>query len=119
MNSKSISINKELKNTSAYNLRKRCSLLLTSLINYSDNALRVLAVLGIFISIIFFLICIFFFFSWFLIEDSVSGWSSLIVSIWFFGALNLSVISILALFIASMIVEVKRDPPIIVEKEFQ
>ena len=118
LTSESIPIQKQTKLTSEYKVGRKINLLLTSFINYADNALRVFAILGLCLSTVFFLVCVYFLGSWFFFDDRLTGWSSLVVSIWFFGVVNLTAISIIALFLSVIFIEIKKRPQAIVDKHF-
>ena len=51
---------------------------------------------------------------WFFVWRPVDGWTSLIVSVWLLGAMIISFIGIIGIYLAKMFSEVKRRPYTIV-----
>jgi putative glycosyltransferase len=53
---------------------------------------------------------------WMFIAEPVSGWTSLIVSLWLIGSMVISFIGVIGIYLAKILSEVKRRPYTIVRE---
>lgn len=100
---------------SKYPLKKMVNFALEGITSFSIVPIRFLRNLGIgvfFVGIIYML----YIFIQHLIGDVVSGWSSIIISIWLLGGLQLIGMSIVGEYIGKIYFEVKRRPRFIIEE---
>jgi putative glycosyltransferase len=68
---------------------------------------------------IFFLsaiVILYYFFAYFITGIGIGGYTSLIVSIWFFGGLTTLILGVLGIYLANILSETKRRPYTIVRK---
>jgi glycosyltransferase involved in cell wall biosynthesis len=102
---------------SSYTFRKRMKLALEIILAYSDKPLRILLVLGILISISSVIFAFYFMIIYFLGYIKVSGYTSLIVSLWFLSGLIIFTLGIVGLYVGKVFDSVKKRPLYIVSKK--
>jgi putative glycosyltransferase len=113
-----LQIKKNFKGSSSYTLGKRIDLALTSLISFSGKPLRIIAMIGIF-AVLASLLLLALLISRFLVgDDTPEGWLSVITLLVFFGGLQIFSIGLVAIYVASILEEVKRRPRTIVSRIF-
>lgn len=116
---KPIFVNKHNNSKTTYTFRRKLSLTIEALISYTTFPIKVIAFIGIsaLSSSIFVLISLAIKF----FNNSVllAGWTSTIASIWFFGGLITSSISLMAIYLAKIYIEVKRRPYTIIKKIYK
>ncbi len=114
-----ITVNKSSKGTSTYNIRKKISLVVNAITSFSNQPLKIIFYLGFFTSLTaiiaaIYLIILRLFFTFYL-----SGWVSLIVSIWFFGGINILCLGIIGIYIAKIFTETKQRPYTIIRQIYE
>lgn len=100
---------------SKYTLKKMLSLAFDGITSFSVRPIRMLSVLGMLTLLTAVIMGIYTLISHFT-GNTVSGWSSLMISIWFLGGLNLLALGIVGEYIGKIYGEVKRRPRYIVEQ---
>lgn len=100
---------------SSYTLKKLISLALKSIVSFSDKPLRLTIYFGATISMLTFFISFYLFVSALLGTYSVTGWASLIISIWFLSGIIISVIGITGIYVGRTLSEVKKRPDFIID----
>lgn len=113
-----IEIDKHDKGSTTYTIKRKLLYAVDAITSFSEKPLIYLTWLGgiiLFISIFYIIFLVFkkIFFHEFI------GWSSLIVSIWFFGGLLLFAIGILGLYLSRVFVEVKNRPLTIISDVYK
>lgn len=117
-NQKSIVCKKMHKGNTSYTFTKRLAQALNSIISFSAKPLYIISLLGMFIFvlsigyIVYLIIAKLFFF------DPISGWTSILVSIYFLGGLILFSIGIIGIYINKIFEEVKNRPYSIIKNIF-
>ncbi len=96
--------------TSSYNLRRLLNLALDIILAYSDKPLRLTVKIGLLISVSAFLMVFLTLVRYFLGYIWEPGYASLIISIWFFAGLLLSVLGMVGLYIGKTFEQVKNRP---------
>ncbi len=102
--------------TSKYPFKKMLKFALEGITSFSVKPLRLITSLGCTISVISILAAIYALISK-LLGETVQGWTSLILSIWFLGGLQLIGMGILGEYIGKLYQEVKHRPKFIIEKK--
>lgn len=102
--------------TSKYPFKKMLKFALEGITSFSVKPLRLITSLGCTISVISILAAIYALISK-LFGSTVQGWTSLILSIWFLGGLQLIGMGILGEYIGKLYQEVKHRPKFIIEKK--
>lgn len=100
---------------SKYPLRKMLSFAFDGITSFSIKPIRIVWTLGVLVSFIavlaeIYTLCARFF------GVSVTGWSSLMISIWFLGGVQLISVGVIGEYIGKIYKEVKRRPRYIIEK---
>jgi glycosyltransferase involved in cell wall biosynthesis len=101
---------------SNYNLKKLLHLALDIILAYSDKPLRLIIKFGLSIALISFLMTFYVLFEKFTGKVSVSGYASLIISIWFLSGCMLTTLGVVGLYIGKIFEGVKNRPSYIIEK---
>lgn len=105
---------KSMNVRSTYNFEKLFRLTLDIILFYSDKPIRLLIKLGFSISFIAILVTIYFFLKWLNNEIIISGFTSLIISIWFLSGVIIFTLGIIGLYIGKTFEGVKARPPFII-----
>lgn len=93
-----------------YSIFKMFKLALDAIFSFSILPLRMATLTGISISLISFILGIHFIFKKIIYNTAISGWSSLIVSIFFLGGIQLIMIGLLGEYIGRNYIETKKRP---------
>lgn len=101
---------------SNYNLKKLLNLALDIILAYSDKPLRLIIKFGLSIALVSFIMVIYVLFEKFTGKVSVSGYASLIISIWFLSGCLLTTLGVVGLYIGKIFEGVKNRPSYIIEK---
>lgn len=101
--------------SSSYNLRRLINLALDIILAYSDKPLRLTVKLGLLVSASAFLMVLVTFFRFLMGEILVLGYTSLIISVWFFSGLILSVLGMIGLYLGKTFEQVKNRPIYLVD----
>lgn len=104
-----------LAGESKYTLKKMLRLAFDGITSFSVRPLRMLSVMGVLAVLVAVIMGLYTLISHFT-GNTVSGWSSLMVSIWFLGGLNLVALGIVGEYIGKIYSEVKQRPRFIVEQ---
>ena len=117
--SKTIDIkhDERIKGKSSYNFKKLFLISFSTIISFSNKPLRIFMYLGLFISFISVVITFYFFYLAWNAKFTITGWSSLIISIWFFGGVLLSSIGITGIYIGKTFDQTKKRPTYIITKK--
>jgi dolichol-phosphate mannosyltransferase len=101
---------------SNYNLKKLLNLALDIILAYSDKPLRLIIKFGLSIALISFAMVIYVLYEKVTGKVSVSGYASLIISIWFLSGCLLTTLGVVGLYIGKIFEGVKNRPSYIIEK---
>lgn len=100
---------------SKYPLKKMLALAFNGITSFSIKPISLITGLGVFIIICCILAAIYAFISYFT-GNVVPGWTSLILSIWFIGGVQLLAVGLVGQYIGKIYVEVKQRPRYNIEK---
>jgi len=103
---------------SSHHYRRLTELAVTGFISFSDVPLRVWGFIGLIISLVSFCTAAYIIIDTLIHGASVPGYATIIVTIIFFGGIQLLSIGIMGEYIARIFHEVKRRPSYIIEKTF-
>ena len=117
-NQRAVTINKGDSPGSNYSIHRKLSIVVQSVLSFSAMPLRLICLLGIFISAISFLVALYLFTRRIFSDAILSGWTSLMVSVWTLGGLIILSIGIVGLYLDKVFAEVKRRPNHIVRELF-
>ena len=101
---------------SNYNLKKLLNLALDIILAYSDKPLRLIIKFGLTVAMISFWMVVYVLFEKLTGKVSVSGYASLILSIWFLSGCLLTTLGVVGLYIGKIFEGVKNRPSYIIEK---
>jgi putative glycosyltransferase len=115
----SLPVEKHLKTSSTYDLRRKVSHLVNAVTSFSSKPLVMIFYLGcaiLFMSTIAALVLIIrkLFFGALLL-----GWPSLIISIWLLGGLTIFCLGVIGIYLSKMFIEVKQRPYTIVKEVYE
>lgn len=111
-----VSHSKRLYGVSSYNFRKMMSLAIASLIANSSLLLRIVVYVGMVLSCISFLYGTFIVVSHFFGADYLTGWSSVIASLYFLSGMIMLFVGLVGLYIDRIFIEVKGRPAFIIKE---
>jgi dolichol-phosphate mannosyltransferase len=100
---------------SGYTYSKMFKLAIDGITGYSDSPLWLVSRMGFVIALLSFLFIIYAIFAHFVLEQTITGWTSIIVSATFLGGIQLFSIGIIGEYIARINTNVKRRPLFMVE----
>lgn len=100
---------------SKYTLKKMLSLAFDGITSFSVRPIRMLSVLGILTVLVSIAMAVYTLIRHFT-GNTVSGWPSLMISIWFLGGLNLLALGLVGEYIGRIYGEVKQRPRYIIEQ---
>jgi putative glycosyltransferase len=103
-------IKKHHTSTSTYTLRKKIALFINAATAFSNVPLIGTFYIGIFIVGISIIYICFLIFHWLFSVTPVSGWTSVIASVWLLGGLIMSSIGVIGIYLSKIFSEVKRRP---------
>lgn len=107
-----------LAGESKYPLKKMLGLAWDGVTSLSMKPIRMITVLGVIVFCISIIMLIYSFVMW-AIGNTVSGWTSMTVSIWAIGGLQILAIGVVGEYIGKIYMETKNRPRFIVEKQLK
>lgn len=105
---------KRFQGESTYTVKKLIKLAGETIIAYSDKPLRLSVKFGFLMSLCSFIYGLFIFFRAIMYGSPVTGWSSLIVSIYFVGGVIIAFLGVIGIYLGKTFDEVKKRPLYIV-----
>ena len=102
---------------SSYNFKSLLNLALDIILAYSDKPIRLMIKLGILVSLLSFIMGFYFSFQYFLGNVTVPGYTSLILSIWFFSGLLLILVGVVGLYVGKTFEGVKKRPIYLIQND--
>jgi len=108
---------KRLAGKSTYTFRTLWKLATEAIICYSDKPLRLSVKLGFFISLIAFIYGVYTFLQAIVHRSPISGWSSLIVSLYFLGGIIIGNLGIIGIYLGKCFDEAKNRPLYIIRNQ--
>jgi putative glycosyltransferase len=118
-NQKPLYVKKHCKRKTVYTFKRKISLAVNSIISFSAKPLVYICYLGFFILSISSLAIL-----WLLIRKlyysmAMTGWTSLIVSVWFFGGLNLFCTGLIGIYLEKLFKQTKNRPFTIIKQIYE
>ncbi len=111
-----IPVHKPNKGSSTYSIARRIGLLVTAVTAFSSRPLQYIFVAGLSITAFSILYGTKVIIQYLNHGVSITGWTSLVVSIWLLGGLNFMFLGVLGIYIAKVYNETKRRPLVIVRE---
>ena len=103
--------------SSSYSFKKLLNLSLDIILSYSDKPLRLAIKLGLLITFFALVFSLYQIYQWYHGDIEVLGYTSLILSIWFFSGIIISFIGVVGLYIGKIFENVKDRPTYIIKEE--
>ena len=100
---------------SKYPLRKMLSFAIDGITSFSTKPMRIIAILGMVISVLGLGVLIYALIANFAFNDTVRGWTSTIASIWFLGGLQLLAIGVVGEYVGKTYLESKHRPRYLID----
>ena len=100
-----------------YNIRKLLTLAFNIILSYSDKPLKIIIRIGFLISSSAFITALYILYKYVNGKITVSGYTSIIISIWFLGGLIILILGILGLYISKIFTGIKNRPLYIIDKK--
>ncbi len=113
----SVKHDKRFQGKSSYNYNKLISLAFNIIISYSNKLLKVMIFLGLFFSLLSFLIIFYNIYLKFTNQIAELGYTSLITSIWFLAGIILSSMGVLGVYIGKIYDGIKNRPLYIISEK--
>ncbi|MEP7288192.1 MAG: glycosyltransferase family 2 protein [Chloroflexota bacterium] len=116
---RSITVEKRYKGETTYSIRRRIAMTIDSVTAYSSKPLILISYLGLLLSIPSGILIVIFIIQRLFFKVGIDGWSSLIVSVWFLGGLIISILGVIAIYLAVIFTEVKARPYTIIREIYE
>lgn len=111
-------IQKHSIGATTYTLGRKMSLLVNSITSFSNAPLVSIFYLGLLISLTAVIYIAYLFFNWWFVSKPLSGWTSVMASIWLLGGLIMSSIGVVGIYLSKIFSETKQRPYSIVRQVF-
>ena len=102
--------------TSSYTFAKSISLAFNAIISYSNKPLKIFVKFGMTLSFFAFIFGIYTIYEYLNSKITVSGYSSLIVSIWFLSGIIITVIGVVGIYVGKVFEQTKNRPAFLVDE---
>lgn len=102
---------------SSYSFSNLISLAFNVIVSFSDKPLKIFVGLGAFISLLSMFVAAYFAISYFMGNIEISGFSSIILSIWFLSGIIISCIGIVGIYLGKTFNQTKNRPVFIIDEE--
>lgn len=106
---------KRLAGKTKYNLKKMFNFAIDGITSFSIKPIRIITLMGIIVFSVSIIMLIYSFVR-FMLGQTITGWTSLMFSIWMLGGLQLLSIGIIGEYLSKTYLEVKRRPRYIIDK---
>jgi putative glycosyltransferase len=109
-------VRKHHTSQTTYSISHKFALLVNSITAFSNLPLVAIFYVGMAVFLVAAAFAIFFVLQWMWLDAHVSGWTSLIVSIWLLGGMMISFLGVIGIYLAKMFSEVTQRPSTLVRK---
>ncbi len=103
-------------NKTTYTIRRKMSLLVNSVTSFSNKPLIGIFYLGISISLVAVIYISYLIINWMFLAKPLSGWTSVMASIWLLGGMVISFIGVVGIYLSKIFSETKQRPYTIVRQ---
>jgi putative glycosyltransferase len=115
---KEIYILKKNFSLTTYTLSKKISLMFTSIISFTSKPLIMIFHTGVIITLFSFIYILYLLFNKIINGALISGWTSVMVSVWFFGGIIMLSLGIIGIYLSKIFIETKRRPYTTIKKTY-
>ncbi len=116
---KALEVKKGSQSDTTYTLKRKISLLINAITSFSSKPLMYIFYIGLLITFFSMLFIIKLIVDKLFFGLAFEGWTSLIVSVWFFGGLIILLLGIIGIYLSKIFIEVKQRPYTIVRNYFE
>ena len=109
-------VKKHSTSKTTYNFRRKMSLLVNSVTSFSNAPLVSIFYIGVLISILAIFYTTYLVINWMFLAKPLSGWTSVMASIWLIGGMVISFIGVVGIYLSKIFSETKRRPYTIVRQ---
>jgi putative glycosyltransferase len=109
-------IRKHNTSKTTYTLRKKMALLINSVTSFTNAPLVGIFYIGVFISLLAGIYIIYLTIHWLYLAKPLSGWTSVMASIWLLGGMIISFIGVVGIYLSKIFSETKQRPYTIVRQ---
>lgn len=109
-------VKKGSKGGTSYSLFKKIEMMSNAIISFSDYPLLLIFRLGLMITLLAVFALVYIIMGYMLSGESIAGWRSLIVSIWFFGGVTLMCLGVIGRYLGKVFIEVKQRPRVVIRQ---
>jgi putative glycosyltransferase len=113
---RSHTVKKHSTSETSYSMRRKISVLVNSVTSFSNAPLKIIFYVGISISALAFVYIAYLLINWLLLATPLSGWTSVMASIWLLGGMVISFIGVIGIYLAKIFSETKQRPYTIVRQ---
>ena len=114
----SFPVEKKSNSETTYTLSKKLSVLVNSVTSFSNAPLKAIFYFGLFVSSLAIFYISYLVFVWFFINRPLSGWTSIMASIWLLGGIIISSLGVIGIYLAKIFSETKNRPYTIVRQVY-
>ncbi len=118
-NKKPIICHKKHKGTTTYTLRLKLNMFINSIVSFSSKPLYYIFYIGMFITLFSVGYIVYLVLNKLFFELSISGYTSMMVAILFFGGLNILFLGTIGIYLSKIFLEVKNRPYSIIRKKYE
>ncbi len=118
-NQKPFIVKKLDKGSTTYTLRKKVKLLLNAITSFSSKPLELFFYLGFLISGLSFVYGMYLIFMKLFFSQTLEGWTSLMVSVWFLSGTILLSLGVIGIYLSKIFDEVKNRPRTVIKKIYE
>lgn len=118
-NQKAVIISTYHKGESSYSIQKKIALAINAITSFSNKPLVYIAYIGATISFGAIFYTIYLIFKKIFFRQILSGWTSVMVSIWLIGGLIIFFMGIIGIYMSKIFIEIKHRPNIIIKNEYR
>jgi putative glycosyltransferase len=109
-------IRKHNTSETTYTLRQKMSVLVNSITSFSNAPLRSIFYIGVAVSIVSGVYMTYLVMNWMFLAKPLSGWTSVMASIWLLGGAIISFIGVIGIYLSKIFSETKRRPYTIIRQ---
>lgn len=114
-NQKVISVEKHFRGSSSYSLKKKIDLAINSFASFTNKPLVYIFYIGSILTLFSFMYALSVLIKKIIWGVSVTGWTSLTVSLWFLGGIIIFSIGVVGIYISKIFIETKNRPYVIIK----
>ena len=109
-------VKKHNTSETTYSIRSKIEILINSVTSFSNAPLRLIFYFGAFISLCSSLYLGYLVINWLFMARPLSGWTSIMASVWLLGGMIISFLGVIGIYVAKIFSETKRRPYTIIRQ---